>query len=148
MAGMPPPPRALLDILVTAARLSRQQLPDAPVRLAGRTNQAVLDTATYLEAHFTQPVHLDDLARRVDLSPAHLSRSFARRMGMGIIEFVHQLRCEEACRLLRCTDEPIGRIAVRVGYDEIAYFSRRFRRQTGQSPREYARAQPAAASVP
>lgn len=97
--------------------------------------QAVLDVASHLELHFAQPVALHDLAGRVNVSPAHLSRNFGRHM--GIVEFVHQLRCEEACRLLRCTSMPIGQLGLRVGYGEVAYFSRCFRRQTGQSPREY-----------
>ncbi len=132
----------LLDVLVATARLSREQLKDAPTapRLTGRTDQAVLDTVSHLETSFAQPISLGDLSARVRVSPAHLSRSFARRMGMGVVEFVHRLRCEEACRLLRWTPEPIGHIGTRVGYDEIAYFSRCFRQQIGQSPREYRRA--------
>ena len=136
---------SLLDVLVTVARLSRHGDDGggdrrASVSRAGRTEEAVLDTASYLEGHFAEPVRLDGLARRVDLSPAHLSRSFSRRMGMGIVEFVHRARAEEACRLLRMTQEPVSRIAARVGYDEIAYFSRCFRNQVGQSPRAYRRA--------
>jgi AraC-like DNA-binding protein len=131
---------ALLDILVATARLRRHQaLANEPVKPTGRTDQAVLDIVTHLESSYTQPVRLDDLAARITLSPAHLSRHFGRRMGMGIVEFVHRLRCEEACRLLRWSEESIGRIAMRVGYDEIAYFSRCFRRQIGQSPRQYRR---------
>jgi AraC family L-rhamnose operon transcriptional activator RhaR len=128
---------ALLEVLISVARLSRDQLPDRAPRLADRTEQAVLDTVTHLEANFARPDSLSQLARRVGLSAAHLSRSFSRRMGIGIVEFVHQLRCEEACRLLRWSDQTIGRIATTVGYDEIAYFSRCFRRQIGNSPREY-----------
>jgi AraC-like DNA-binding protein len=136
---------SLLDVLVVTARLSRrQQLRDesapATIHLSGRTDQAVLDTATHLESTYTQPVSLPDLAARVKVSPAHLSRNFTKRMGMGVVEFVHRLRCEEACRLLRWTAQPIGEIATRVGYDEIAYFSRCFRVQIGQSPRKYRRA--------
>ncbi|HEX4123474.1 MAG TPA: AraC family transcriptional regulator [Tepidisphaeraceae bacterium] len=130
---------ALLDILVATARLSQHQLPDAPGSLPHRTDAAVLDTVSRLEANYSRPPRLADLANAAAVSPAHLSRSFSRRMGMGIIEFVHHLRCEEACRLLRWSDAPIAKIATQVGYDEIAYFSRCFRRQIGQSPRAYRR---------
>jgi AraC family L-rhamnose operon transcriptional activator RhaR len=132
---------ALLDILVMTARLHRQQLTtiSAPAKAPGRTDQAVLDTVTHLESSYAQTIRLDELASRVNFSPAHLSRHFSRQMGMGVVEFAHRLRCEEACRLLRWSDEPVGRIATRVGYDEIAYFSRCFRRQIGQSPRQYRR---------
>jgi AraC family L-rhamnose operon transcriptional activator RhaR len=128
---------ALLDLLVGIARLIGQRPANPAPRLPHHSEQAVLDIATHLEMHFTEAVHLDQLAARVDLSPAHLSRCFGKRMGMGIVEYVHRLRAEEACRLLQCTADPIADIATRVGYDEIAYFSRCFRAQTGQSPRQY-----------
>lgn len=128
---------ALLDLLVGIVRLTGPHPADPAPRLPHHSEQAVLDVATHLEKHFTEAVHLEVLAARVDLSPAHLSRSFSKRMGMGLVEYVHRLRTEEACRLLQCTPDPISDIATRVGYDEIAYFSRCFRAQTGQSPRQY-----------
>jgi transcriptional regulator GlxA family with amidase domain len=132
---------ALLEVLVTVARLRLPDRTAAPAAspMADRSEQAVLDVASHLETHFAEPVSLGELSARVHLSPGHLSRSFARRMGMGIVEYMHRMRAEEACRLLRCTDEPIGNIATRVGYAEIAYFSRCFRAQLHQSPIEYRR---------
>jgi AraC family L-rhamnose operon transcriptional activator RhaR len=132
---------AVLRLLVVVARLRSAGDTNSPraAPMAGRTDQAVLDAASYLEAHFSEPVSLDDLAGRVHLSPGHLSRSFTARMGMGVVEYTHRLRAEEACRLLRCTEEPVSQIASRVGYDEIAYFSRCFRSQMDQSPTEYRR---------
>jgi AraC-like DNA-binding protein len=129
----------LLEVLLLTARLSRQENREEPARLADHTAQAVLDTVSHLETHFHQPVRLAVLAERVHLSPGHLSRAFSRRMGMGPVEFVAHLRIEEACRLLRGTDEAVKTIATRVGYNEIAYFSRRFRAQIGQPPSAYRR---------
>lgn len=132
---------AALDVLVAVLRLhagAAVSSPDQPrAGLSSRLDQAVLDTATYLETHLSEPVSLAPLAKRVHLSPGHLSRGFSRRMGVGVVDYLHRVRAEEACRLLRCTDESIGRIGARVGYSEVAYFSRCFRAQIGQSPREY-----------
>lgn len=132
----------LLDLLVETVRLSRAESAGAPAPAAGRTEQAVLDAASYIEAHFDRPHALHDLAARVKLSPAHLSRHFSRRMGMGIVQFLHRTRAEEACRLLRCTTLAVKQVAAIVGYDEIAYFSRCFRAQVGQSPAAYRRQNP------
>ena len=128
---------ALLDLLVMVARLNQHRDVPTSSPLSDRTQQAVLDAASHLEANFTQNATLEELSERVGLSPAHLSRSFSQRMGMGIVQYLHRTRTEEACRLLRFTDESIARIAGKVGYDEISYFSRRFREQVGASPREY-----------
>ncbi len=136
---------AALDVLVQTARLhhgSDDSTPSTQPRTAERENssrvrQSVLDVAAHLEAHFAQSTTLEQLAELVHLSPGHLSRSFTRQMGLGVVAYQHRLRCEEACRLLRSTDLEISRIAGEVGYDEPAYFSRCFHQQIGRSPRAY-----------
>lgn len=127
----------LLDCLVTIARLDTSSNSRTGSAFATRTEEALVEATDYLETHFTEPVMLGELAGRLSLSPTYLSRCFSRHMGMGIIEYLHHLRIEEACRLLRYSDESIGEIAGRVGYDEVAYFSRCFRAQIGSAPREY-----------
>ncbi len=135
----------LLDLLVTVARVHQSTIADqrapgangSPPPLAGRSEQAVLDVATHIETHFRESLTLAELSARVHLSGPHLSRCFGKKMGMSLIDYIHRVRSEEACRLLRCTAERVTTIASRVGYAEVAYFSRRFRAQTGQSPRQY-----------
>lgn len=127
----------LLDFLVTIARLGLDPRDQPPPAMTNRAMEAVVEAADYLETHFTETIMLDDLARHLHLSPAYLSRTFKKRMGMGIVRYLHHLRTEEACRCLRGTSESISNIAGRVGYDEIAYFSRCFRREVGVSPHAY-----------
>lgn len=132
----------VLELLVQVARLARKGAAEktfssAEPSDAGLALHAVFDTAAYLERHFARNFSLEVLARRAHLSPPYLSRLFARRMGIGLVQYMHRIRLEEACRLLRYTDAPITRIAAQVGYDEIAYFSRCFRAQLAASPREY-----------
>lgn len=133
---------AMLDLLICIARIAQGQrpLPAGDPAPGDRAQQAVIEVASYLESRFKDPVALDDLAAMVHLSPAYLSRCFSQHMGIGIIQYLHRMRIEEACRLLRHTKEPIGRIATMVGYDEIAYFSRCFRAQMRQSPLQYRQA--------
>ncbi len=129
----------LLELLTIVARLRANATSgDVPRRsLADRTERGVLDASSYIESHFTDQICLTDLANKVHLSPGHLSRSFTGRMGVGVIDYMHRMRAEEACRLLRFSDESVSRIASRVGYDEVAYFSRCFRAQIHQSPSDY-----------
>lgn len=134
-----------MDILVSCARLAYESRSSSlqggresePLQGMKRSQQAVVEAVTIIESKYQQPLTLEDLARRVHLSPGHLSRSFSSAMGMSMVSFIHRLRVEEACRLLRGTAEPITRIAAAVGYEEIAYFSRCFRQQLGLSPRQY-----------
>lgn len=127
----------LLQILALVVRCA--EVVDRRPALPEATARAVQAAAALVERQYTTEVHLDDLARAVAISPAHLSRSFKRHMGMGLVDYCHHLRVEEACRLLRLTDLSVSAIATRVGYNEIAYFSRCFRRRMSRSPIEYRR---------
>lgn len=128
---------SLHQILVATVRLYQRQRGDQPHPPATAADQAVLKAVDYLQRHCHDAVSLDGLADRVHISAAHLSRSFSKRVGMGVVQFIHRLRAEEACRLLSMSGLQVGQIATRVGYDEVAYFSRCFKQQIGVSPKVY-----------
>ena len=132
----------VLDVLIMTARLSQAAPTAGDVsNSSGRVERAVLDAVGSIEANYTRQIRMADLAKHVHLSEGHLSRHFTRRMGMSPIEFMHRLRAEHACRLLQSTSLPVADIAASVGYDEVAYFSRCFRKQVGRSPRQYRQTQ-------
>lgn len=140
----------VMEILVACARLASDAVPEVgrsqqddpsatknePVAPT-RAHQAVQDATAIIESQYHKPISLESLAKRVHLSPGHLSRSFSKQMGMSVVSFIHRLRAEEACRLLIATHQPVTEIAAVVGYDEVAYFSRCFRQQLGVSPKAY-----------
>lgn len=127
----------MLEVLLLTLRLRAQVSAPTPSPATDRTTRAVLQAAAHLESHYADTFSLAALANRAGLSPWHLSRSFSCVFKMGLVQFLHQVRCEEACRLLRCTTLSITEIAQRTGYDEIAYFTRIFTRLHGVSPRRY-----------
>jgi AraC family transcriptional regulator len=84
---------------------------------------------------------LSDIAADLGVSPAHLSRTFARYYGCTISGYVRSLRLEVARSLLRDSREPLSRIAADAGFADQSHFSRVFRRAVGVTPRAYRRAQ-------
>ncbi len=141
---------ALLEFLAMAVRFDPHIRPVEDLDITDRAQKAVFDTAVWLEQNAVAKHSLEQLARRVALSPTHLSHVFSQRMGMGIVAYRNRIRIEEACRLLAHTDLSITEVAARLGYEEIAFFSRMFHQLTGQSPRQYrqARNHPAGAQLP
>ncbi|MFY9417094.1 MAG: AraC family transcriptional regulator, partial [bacterium] len=91
----------------------------------------------YMAQHFAKQLTLEEVARQVHLSPYYFSRLFKEREGLTFIEYLTNLRLEEAKRLLLKTEDKIEAIARRVGYGEANYFSRLFKRKVGMSPSEY-----------
>lgn len=91
----------------------------------------------YLRASFRDPISLIDLALELDLSPAHVARSFHSHAGCTVGEFVRQLRIADAAVALRADNRPIAAIALQAGFGDQAAFSRAFKTCTGHTPREF-----------
>ncbi|HZT41702.1 MAG TPA: AraC family transcriptional regulator [Chthonomonadaceae bacterium] len=90
----------------------------------------------YLLSHYHRPLTLQDIARAVGCSRAHLCRRFHEATGQTPFQCLKALRMEAAKRLLR-SEVPIGRVAEMVGFDDPLYFSRVFSSHIGESPRTY-----------
>ncbi|CAM3395310.1 MULTISPECIES: helix-turn-helix transcriptional regulator [Paenibacillus] len=77
------------------------------------------------------------IAAHLMLSPDHTAKLFKRLAGMPPSEFVQSVRHREARRLLRETDLSIEAIGDRIGYPDIHYFSRIFRKLEGITATDY-----------
>jgi AraC-like DNA-binding protein len=84
-----------------------------------------------------RPWTLSDLGRRVGLGRSVFSARFTRLVGQSMHRYVIERRMAEAAFLLETSDEPIARIASRVGYETAAAFSKLFHRYHGLSPGRY-----------
>lgn len=73
-------------------------------------------------------------ADRLGVTPGHLRDVVKELTGRTPGEFIRGSTIREAKRLLTYTSLTIGQIASEVGFDDIAYFSRFFKRETGQTP--------------
>ncbi|KQN97681.1 AraC family transcriptional regulator [Paenibacillus sp. Leaf72] len=91
----------------------------------------------YLHDHYTEPLTMELLASMLDCSPSHLSRMFKQRTACSPIEYMIRLRITRAKSLLESTEATLQEIALNIGYTDVYYFSRIFKKQTGQSPVHY-----------
>lgn len=99
--------------------------------------QWLLDIRSHLETHFTEPIRLAHLARKIHRSAPYLCEQFKRHFGMSVIDYVIRLRLQRAAYLLCDHNKSIGEIAIQVGYDDIYHFSKLFKKRYGQSPRAH-----------
>lgn len=87
--------------------------------------------------HLERPLGVEVLARTCHLSPSRFAHLFREQMEMTPQQFVERQRIERARELLEHTGYTVATIAGQVGFENAFYFSRRFKRSTGMSPREY-----------
>ncbi|NMB45184.1 MAG: helix-turn-helix domain-containing protein [Firmicutes bacterium] len=94
----------------------------------------IIKAKTYIEEHYDGPLTLVEVAEYVAVSPGHLSSQFAKYCKKTFVEYLTSVRLRRAKELLVQSSLQIQRIAQRVGYNDVSYFNRVFRRETGQSP--------------
>ncbi|MCW8132843.1 MAG: helix-turn-helix transcriptional regulator [Planctomycetota bacterium] len=83
------------------------------------------------------------MAQESGYSTDHFARLFKEVLGLGPQDYVVRARLDRARFLLRNSPLSVGEIAEALGYSDVYFFSKQFKRKTGQSPSRY-RAAPAA----
>lgn len=99
-----------------------------------RRHHQLRPVLTYIDEHYEQKITLKGLAAMANMSPHHLCRLFKSITGMPPIEYVNQLRVNEALKLLQQHHSPVSEIALAVGFNDSNYFSRLFRKYKNISP--------------
>lgn len=92
-----------------------------------------------MEERFAEKLRLSDLARRVGWSVPHLCTEFKRFFGLPVVQYLLQVRMNQAAYLLRDHNRRIGDIAGMIGYPDLYTFSKMFKRSFGLSPRHFRR---------
>ena len=121
----------LTQVLVCAVRASEKA---EQIRTPHRATTTLID---HLRCHYTEPLSLTELSRRLNYTPQYISSLFHKDTGMSLQEFLQRMRIEEACRLIEQGEQQMSRVAQKVGYGDVKHFARVFRRIKGVSPREF-----------
>lgn len=116
------------------------QLPYGPlVRHAPHADSVVKTCEQWLATHYPERDVLQRTVARSGLPERTLKRRFKAATGTTLIDYVQNLRIEEAKRILESTHSPVDAISAQVGYEDTSFFRRLFKRRTGLSPRQYRR---------
>ena len=87
-----------------------------------------------LREHFDKPLKMDDIARDLGMSVSGFHHHFKSVTAMSPLQFQKQIRLQEARRLMLGEDLDAASAAVRVGYEDPAYFSREYKKHFGAPP--------------
>lgn len=90
----------------------------------------------YLEDHFTEPLHVEKLAKIAGLSYRAFTNRFKQRKGMTTTQYWNYLRIELTKRRLIETQDILGS-ALDAGFHDLSYFYKVFRRLVGETPNEF-----------
>ncbi|MES2205588.1 MAG: response regulator transcription factor [Pseudomonadota bacterium] len=93
----------------------------------------------FLEKYYTQDVRLSTVSELCGLSRSLFSRTFKKEHHINFSEYVIKMRINKACELLRKPSIQIKSVAFSVGFNDLSYFTRIFKRYLGATPSKYQR---------
>lgn len=105
----------------------------------------LLKAKDLVDARYSEPITVDDLAVAAGLSRAHFSRMFTKTFGESPRAYLQTRRLERAASLLRHTDRSVADICVMVGLQSLGSFTTSFARVYGLPPAAYRASMPPAA---
>jgi len=104
-----------------------------------RNARRVLPCLRYVQHHLAGPITRKALATQMGLSPTRFHVVFSNATGRAPMDYVRQLRVQNAQRLLLETTLSVKEIGERIGFHDPFHFSRMFKSAVGQSPAGYRR---------
>jgi AraC-like DNA-binding protein len=120
----------LAEILCTEALASCA----APGLVNAWFDERVRRALTRIHEAPEKPWTVSALARAAAMSPSRFAARFRQAAGQSPMAYVNAVRMNQACRLLQGGSAPVSAIAHEVGYEDVAAFTRSFKRLTGETP--------------
>jgi AraC-like DNA-binding protein len=90
-----------------------------------------------IDENYCDEISLGHLSSVVNLNPSYISRIFKEKTGKNIFEYVNEKRIKKAAHLLKNTNLSVLEISMMVGFNNLSFFNRTFRKLMNTSPREY-----------
>lgn len=97
----------------------------------------IFDIQNYVQSNFHSQISLNDLAQKLDLSNAYLSKYIKKHFGMSFVDYVNNIRLLHAVDELIYTDKKITRIALDNGFPTAASFNKVFKEVYQITPSVY-----------
>lgn len=91
----------------------------------------------HINQNYMQDIVVKDLAGRLAIHPSYLSTIFKKETGRTISNYITEVRIEKACGLLKDTNASISEISQKVGYNDLLYFYKVFKKITGKTTMEF-----------
>ncbi len=124
------------SLLLSMPRSSQAGYAVLPLSLP-HADATIRETEEYLQAHLARDISIDFMAERVGMGARSFIRRFKAATGQAPGAYVQSLRIAAAKELLENGSIPVVTVSAKVGYSDLAFFRRLFKRHTGLTPSAY-----------
>ena len=113
----------LLDKIIA----DKKQMDTKPIR----------DAKQYIKDNYQHPITLEEVSGKIGFNPTYFSSLFKKDTGSTFLEYLSEIRMNEAKNLLKETNLGVVAICESVGYNDVKHFTKVFRKTVGLKPNEY-----------
>lgn len=125
----------LLKLLVLVGREFTADMGSPDSRpIYDRHRDAILGAVKYIDAHYTEELNIDFVARKFALSQSYFSYLFRNVTSKTFTGYLTGLRISRAMELLKNTDRKVADICYEAGFNNIGHFNRIFKQYTDLTP--------------
>ena len=108
---------------------------EGALHISGKQYSKYVKSAlAYVSDHYASIESLAEVSAHVNLNTEYFCRIFKAETGMTFNGYLTEYRVKKAAELLRRTDLKVYEVAEKVGYPNLSYFSRVFKKITGENP--------------
>ena len=127
----------LIELLVTVVRDRQFTIPIRGEMGKPLSNSHIQDVLLYLDADYMNRITVESILQFCPLSRSHFHSLFKQETGMTFIQYLNQIRCDRAGKLLITTDDTILDISLKTGFNNLSHFCHTFKEIKGTSPAKY-----------
>ena len=100
-------------------------------------SRRILKVKNYIAENYMNDLMLEDLSGIANMSKSSFSRFFKQHTGRTLSDYIIDIRMGNATRMLIDTNESVGEICFKCGYNNMSNFNRIFKRKKGCTPSEF-----------
>lgn len=124
--------KELVELLLEIGNTLHQYLEKGKLK-----ESTIYKICKYLEDNYDKPLNLSEVSDKFHMNTVYFCQYFKKETGVNFVQYLNNIRVEEAKMLLRTTEDTVETIAAKVGVDNPNYFFRLFKKMTGMTVGEY-----------
>jgi YesN/AraC family two-component response regulator len=102
-----------------------------------KTAVKMQDISRFMVHNYQRKITLDEIAKYVNMNRSSFCTFFKREKGKSFLTALNEYRIECSCLMLRETNMAVTDICYSVGFDDVPYFNRTFRKLKGETPKNF-----------
>jgi AraC-like DNA-binding protein len=108
--------------------------------LSSKESERINVVYNYLKGHHLQKITLDDISNEMNMSSDTFCRFFKKTFNTSFFTFLNEYKVSISSKMLIDTDLSVSEIGYNVGYNNLTFFHRQFKKHLGMSPSKYRKA--------